>query len=270
MSDQPSSVSDERLVFAFYGIDPSPKASERFFLVVSEWFTQLGYLPDRLGVVGDGHSGRVGEYRRTKSRLENVGFSDVKAFDIHACKPNAGIPAMEYLASASFSHSEDDGGFAVVAVPSSRANEGASLAFTRTMMESVHPAYGIGFARPLHLGPIKYALGICQGLGVGLTGDAEDEARNISRWCDTGMVKQVYRDGLLREVYRWNFLNRSQLSKQIGGLSLEQWIRQGVCRGKLHPSFAGLSCWEVSEGDIPAIRQALRHAGTIFDWRNYR
>jgi hypothetical protein len=90
-------VSDERFVLAFYGIDPSPRGSEGFFLNAVQWFSELGYPPDKLGVVGEGHGGRVGDYRRSKSRLEKMGFSRVNAFDIHASKPNAIVPGMEFL-----------------------------------------------------------------------------------------------------------------------------------------------------------------------------
>src|SRR5262245_62094906 len=180
MSTHGTSVSDERLVLDFYGVDSSPKASEGFFLTAGQWFNDLGYSPDKLGVVGEGHSGKVGDYRHSKSKLEKVGFSGVRSFDIHAAKPNANIPGMQYFVSASFSHAGDDGGYAVVAVPSSLVTREAWLPVAQKIVQSVRPIYGIGFKRELRLGPVKYALGVCQGLGVGLTGEAYEEARNIS------------------------------------------------------------------------------------------
>jgi hypothetical protein len=269
MSTFGSLVSDERFVLAFYGLASSPRASEGFFFAVSRWFSELGYSPDKLGVIGEGHSGKIGDYRRSSSKLEKTGFSDVKAFDICASKPGARVPGMEYFASASFSHAGDDGGYAIVAVPSSLPSRTDWLPIAQEIIQSVRPAYGIGFKRELSLGPVKYALGVCQGLGVGLTGEAYEEARNISRWCDIGMVKQVYRDGLLRDVYSWNFLTQPQLAKSVGSTTLELWIEQDGRRGVIALLSEGVSLWEVDEAHIPSIRQILHQAGVIFDWRRY-
>jgi hypothetical protein len=269
MSTHGNSVSDERLVLAFYGVEASPKASEGFFLTAGQWFSELGYSPDKLGVVGKGHSSKVGDYRRSKAKLEKVGFLEVKAFDIHASKPNANVPGMEYFVSASFSHDGDDGGYAVVAVPSSLAAKSVWLPVAQKLVQSVRPVYGIGFKRELRLGPVMFALGVCQGLGVGLTGEAYEKARHISRWCDMGMVKQVYREGLLRDVYPWNFLTQPQLDKSVGGVPLEQWVRKDAQRGTLGPFCGGVSLWELDEPHLPAVRQSLHHAGVIFDWRKY-
>lgn len=269
MTTHGTSVSDERLVLGFYGVDASPKASEGFFRTSIQWFNELGYPPDKLGVGGEGHSGKVGDYRRSKAKLDKSGFSGVKDFSIYASKPNANVPGMEYFVSASFSHAGDDGGYAVVAVPSSLAAELDWLPVAQKVVQSVRPAYGIGFKRELRLGPVMFALGVCQGLGVGLTGEAYEEARNISRWCDMGMMKQVYRKGLLRDVYPWNFLTGPQLAKPVGGVPLERWIQQSAERGKVDPLCDGVSLWEVAEAHLPAVRRALHQAGVIFDWRKF-
>jgi hypothetical protein len=36
-------VSDDRFVLAFYGLDPSHEAGERFFLTAAQWMESLGY-----------------------------------------------------------------------------------------------------------------------------------------------------------------------------------------------------------------------------------
>jgi hypothetical protein len=270
MNTHEPSVSDERLVLAFYGVDACPEASEGFFHTAGQWFSELGYSPDKLGVVGEGHSGKVGDYRRVSGKLQKTGFANVQTFAIHSSKPNAHIPGMEYFASASFAYAGSDGGHAVFAVPSSLATKEVWLPVAQKIVESVRPAYGIGFKRELRLGPVMYALGVCQGLGVGLTGEAYEEARNISRWCDMGMVKQVYREGLLRDVCPWNFLTQPQLHRPVGGKSLEQWIGQDRSRGSLSPVVENVVLWEVEESRIPELRRSLHEAGVIFDWRKHQ
>jgi len=260
-------VSEERFVLAFYGLNPSPKVGEDFFLTAGQWFSELGYPPDKMSVSGKGHSGKVGDYRRATSKLQKTGFSEVESFSMYASKPNAFIE--EFFASAFFAHADRHGGDAVVAVPSSLIARETWLPVARKIIENVRPAYGIGFKRELGLGPVWYALGVCYGGDPVPTGEAYEEERNISRWCDMGRVKQVYREGLLRDVYPWNFLTQTQLTKEVGGVLLEQWIRQDARRGTLSPLCDGVSLWEVGEAHLPAVRQALHQAGTIFDWRKY-
>jgi hypothetical protein len=143
------------------------------------------------------------------------------------------------------------------------------MPIARNIIQSVRPAYGIGFERERRVGPVKYALGVCQGLGVGLTGEAYEEARNISRWCDMGMVKQVWREGLLRDVYAWNFLTGPQLAKPVSRVPLERWIQQGAGRGKISSFCDGVSLWELNKSEVPQVRAALLQARAIFDWKAY-
>jgi hypothetical protein len=101
------------------------------------------------------------------------------------------------------------------------------------------------------------------------TGEVYEVARSVSRWCDMGMVKQVYQAGLLRDVYLWNFLNSAQLSTLIGGVPLKEWIPQAAGRGKISPFNGGLVFWEVDEADLGQVRTELQKGGAIFNWRKW-
>src|ERR1700733_11114831 len=143
MSSHGPAISDKRLVLAFYGVEMSPKASEGFFHTASQWFSELGYFPDKLGVGGEGHSGKVGDFRRLKSKLDKRGFSGVRDFSIYASKPNALIPGDEYFASANFAYPRRgdgrDGGYAVVAVPASSMTKEAWLPIADKIVRNVQP-----------------------------------------------------------------------------------------------------------------------------------
>lgn len=267
---QPSVLSNERFVLAFYGIASSPMAGKEFFQTVEQWFSAIGYHPDKLGVAGKYYGGKIANFSRSKKYLEKTGFAELQSFDMHASLPNAKVPGMEYYVSASFSCHSDDGGYAIVAVPSSFSDKHIWLPVAHNIINNLHPIYGIGYKRKLELGPVKYALGICQGLEIGLTGEAYDEARNISRWCDMGMVKQVYRKGLLRDVYPWNFLTHLHLDWNINGKSLKQWISQEDNHGYLIPIIEGEFLWEVKETHIPELRRILHDQGRIFDWKKHQ
>lgn len=265
------SVSDDRFVLSFYGIEASPYAAERFFELSREWFTALGYDPDFLSVRGGGSQGRLRSFKRRAERLESAGFSSVEAFEIKASLLGAKYPGSEYSAGASFSRLAKPGHFAILAVPSSVLTKDNWEPIAIRAIECVRPAYGIAFERTLMNGPIWYALGVNFGRPDDRPpiGDEYDRTRSISRWSSIGMPNEVYREGLLRYVYRWNFLTRPQLDREIEGVSLAEWIQADPRRGTLAQFADDVWLWEVENGELDWIRDQLHDANAIFDWRRY-
>src|SRR5262249_34024626 len=93
----------------------------------------------------------------------------------------------------------------------------------------------------------------------------DDEAGRIAEWSLTGMPDQVYRKGILRDVYRWNFLTPPQLKRRIGKTTLERWTRADARRGTLGAFEGNMVLWEVNKRSIPGVRKALRQAGAILE-----
>lgn len=83
------------------------------------------------------------------------------------------------------------------------------------------------------------------------------------------MDRQVYREGVLRDVYPWNFLTASHLTAQVNNMVLQDWIQQDEQRGQLKPLNDDVWLWEVNEENILAVRYTLWDAGIIFNWKNY-
>ena len=108
-----------------------------------------------------------------------------------------------------------------------------------------------------------YATGISQGLGH--TGDEYLEALDISFWVDAKNL-QIWRQGLLRDIYPWNFVTPAHLERTIDGVTLEQWIGQKPDRGQLSVVESGVVLWKVPDVNLPEIRLALQRSGAIFDW----
>lgn len=262
----PKMISEECCVVAFYGIDPSPDSATSSYHTAVNWFNELGYPPDKISVLGPGYEGSPTSFADVNERLQKTGFAGVTYWSIVSMTPDGSIPVSDYLLTADWSAEYS---YALIAARSSLATLShiSMLPVVRRIVQDVRPTYGIGFKREHRLGPTMYAIGICEGLGIGLTGEAYEDARNISQWSDFGLVEQVYRTGLLRDVYPWNLLTRAQLARQVDGASLEEWVRQNASRGVLGTLCDAVSLWEVGEADIPAVRQALRLAGVIFDWR---
>jgi len=261
-------ISEECSAIVFYGISHDASAAESFYRMVVEWFTSLGHPPDKFSMHGPGHGGKLGPFARGNAKVQETGFHGVVSFEVNSSTPDA-LTGHGYFLTASYD-ADAEGSFADVVTRSSLATLSSTsmLPVARTLAQLLKPAYGIGYTMEHRRGPELYALGINFGNDVP-TGKAYAEARNISRWCDMGMVDQVWRQGLLRDVYPWNFLSRPQLTKEVGGLPLEQWVRQDARRGTVSPLCDGVSLWEVNESDLPQLRSALRNAGIIFDWKKH-
>jgi hypothetical protein len=269
MSVISSAISEECSAVVFYGISSDSGTAESFYGTVVEWFNRLGHPPDKVAIHGPGHSGRLGSFARGNARLQKAGFDGIIGFEVNSSTPNA-ITGHNYFLTATYG-GDAESLFADVVARSSVAklSPTSMLPIARTLTQVLKPAYGIGYVRDHRLGPELYALGICYGGDDVPMGEAYEEARNISRWCDTGMVNQVYRNGTLRDVFPWNFLTRPQLVRDVGGVPLEDWIRQDARRGTLNAFCNGLSLWEVANASIPVIRRELRQARVIFNWEQF-
>lgn len=265
-------ISEECSVVAFYGIDTKAEAAAAFYQAAVRWFTELGHPPDNLSAHGPGHSGKPASFARVNAKLQKAGFAGVTNLSVVAMTPDGQIPLSDYLVTAYWSAQFS---CAFMAARSSLATLSPTslLPVAQTLVQVLKPAYGIGYTRKHRFGPTMYAIGICEGLGAGGYGidlsEAERaEADSISRWGDA-MAVQVWRKGILRDVYPWNFLTQPHLTQKIGGTLLEEWARQDTWRGSIIPLDAGVSLWEVKEVGLPDVRRALQQAGVVFDWKKH-
>jgi hypothetical protein len=263
-------LSSERLVLAFYGLDLRSRVSEPLYQTVLTWFLELGFPPDQLGVTREGQkSGKLGDFKRTHANLQKKGFDDVVFLEVNVGLPNASIPSSQFFASAVFSIAQNDS-YCIVAVPVESVPMSAWHPLVNKLVEISEPCYGIGYRRCLEEGPILYALGLnYNAWRPGMSEEERDVLTNISRWCNIGMGREVYRDGLIRDVYPWNFLTQPQLNRPVGKTTLEKWIQQDAACGQLSPMPKGVVMWEVEDSRIPVIRSALLEADVVFDWRKF-
>jgi hypothetical protein len=270
MSTVSKTVSDECSVLAFYGIEPSAAAAESFYHTMIKWFNDLDCPPDRLGITGPGHSDKVVSFTRGNAKLRKAGFKGVTDIELSSTIPSARHSGHDYYLTATYDGRPKSWcAFLVARSSLATLSPTSLLPVARSLAQGLKAAYGIGYRMEHRLGPEWDVVGVGYG-GEILTGEAYEEARNRARWGDMAMPKQLYREGLLRDVYPWNFLTRPQLVRQVGSMPLEGWIREDASRGTLSALCEGVSLWEVGEGNIPDVRRALRQAGVIFDWRSYR
>jgi hypothetical protein len=252
----------------FYGIAAGKTQAKDYYRLIVEWFTDLGFPPDKLSVHGTGHSKGLSSFSRSDLKIRRNDFKDVTYFELVSSTPNART-GHDYFLEASYRCDAGDAYVNVIARSSLATLTSSSLLpIARRIVQLLMPAYGIGFTRDHSLGPELYAIGVNFGNDA-TSGPAYEQKVLISRWCDTGMVEQVWRDGVLRDVYPWNFLTEPQLNRLIDGVRLEEWIRADIARGTINHLSASVSHWELKDKQIPGVRSALERAGAIFDWRKY-
>jgi hypothetical protein len=263
-------ISEECTAIVFYGVDLTTKAVACFYDTAVGWFKGVGHPPDKAAIRGPGHSGKFVSFERADSKIRKNGIDGVTHLDLFALMENARILANDYCVTAGCSEKYS---FMYLVARSSIGplSRSAMLPLAKQMAACGSPEYGIGYTRDHRLGPSTYAIGISQGLGEGVYHEGtpqREEGLRISFWM-RAMNDSLWRQGVLRDVYPWNFLNTTQLDMSVDGISLGQWIQKDSHRGKLEVLNDGLFLWEIANVDLPSVRQVLQGAEIIFDWRKY-
>ena len=247
-------------VLAFYGTAGGTAAAKGFLPAIEDSFNQLGYPPDKLAVGRDGRYGKAGGFRRTSAILHKKGFAGVHHLAINAMLPGFRFMDDTYC-DAEWTNHEPRNALVCVRADILGNFNLQSWPLVSALIQCLKPEYGIGYFREHRLGPGFFALGI----GMGLP-PITPEGERISAWC-MALRRRPWCDGLIRDVFRWNFLAKSQLRRAVGRQSLEAWIKSAPDRGTLQTVSTGLVLWSVPEDRIPAVRQSLCDAGVIYDRR---
>lgn len=260
-------VVSDCIATAFYGISATPTSLHDTYQALLEWFKQCNLDPDLISVHGPGFSGKPLAFSKVNSKLSKSGFAGIRSFTLFALLRDWHVPTVDWLATAyldvdeSCFYIESRSSFATL--DDKRYNATISECASQ-----LRPSYGIAYHRDHSKGPGFYAIGLNIGSPIA-TGESYDEKLAISRWGDIGMKREVYRSGLLRGVYEHNYLSSAQLSRKIGQVPLEVWIRSDVTRGTLTKLNDRLSLWKVPEIQSESIHNELCRNAAIFDWRTF-
>jgi hypothetical protein len=256
---------------AFYGFSATSEVRRELYERLVAWFQSLNCPAERMGVSGKGFGEKVGKFAPRNAKLQRVGFQAVTSFDLHSLLPGGKdqIEDGRLEACFDFEHPElPSFAFVQGRSPIVGLTKNSLLVVAQFVVDLLKPDYGIGYHRPYHLGPGWYAMGLSHGLGYS---DAErEERRTISRWADIGMTEEkVYRQGLLRDVYPWNFLTSFQVSAKVEGYTLKGWIERDEKRGQLTQMNEKVLLWSLTDPQIARVRPILWREGRLFDYRKY-
>ncbi len=261
-------ASDECVALAFYGLRKRAKPVTSFYHALLDFFSRLGLGPDKLAVTGTGFSGRPGSFQRIHPRLQRTGISNVEGISIYRMTPGGKIPVSDWEATADLDLREES--YFTFGVRKTFLNFEDTLLteFAHTICEKLQPCYGIGYARAHSLGPVLYAVGLNKYRSPDPSPEIEKErdaeGLRISRWGYNAIPNEVYKKGILRDVYPWNFLTSYQLDGNVEGKRLEEWIKADPSRGTLKEIDERVKLWEVSDNQRQAVFDTLKAENLIF------
>jgi hypothetical protein len=258
-------------VVAFYGFDYSEERVKACLERSLDWFKSLGFNEGGLGYRKAGKLRQISKL--TPKKAGRFTFDEVTHFNLFAVAESSELVWYDFNLATGF-----DGEYA------SRCNNAYIAAFhtiatigcdslsdvARDFVTILEPGYGIGFLLPQILGPISYVHGFTAGPAdyVAVGEEYEEEVR-ICRWPDVGLENEVYRHGIIRDVYPLNYLNKSQLERPVNGIPLQAWIEQEARRGSIEKFSDGLWLWTVPRDEIPEIRRILKASDAVFNYKLY-
>lgn len=262
-------IVDPYSAIAFYGIDSSARSARAFFNVAVAWMKRKGIPPDLASLRGEGFSGKTARFATVQSRLGKHGFRHLEGFCLVALRTGGREPIVDDVGSVGWGrrplYACIDASAAVTSF-----DEAEMLALSKRCVRALRPAYGIGFTMPHRRCPGLYVGGVNYlSTGTLPVGKEAEEASRVSSWGNIGMPFEVYRDGVLRDVYPWNFLTEPHLARQIEGAVLPEWIEKDPNRGSIEELGEGVWLWRIDEASIPGVRASVWNAGLVFERKNY-
>ena len=262
-------ITNDCVAIAFYGVTADPTSLASFYSHLIEWFDSVECPPDRIAVEGVGFSGNPVGFARTHSRLSKGDFSQVKAIETYSMLQNGRKPLVDWWATASISFDYKPAFVLEARSSVTTLEDDRLMRLIDNCVSILNPVYGIGYHRDHDKGPGFYAIGLNYVTMDNLTGDDPKEVEAVSKWGYVGMTNEVYREGLLRDVYPYNYLTKPHLEKSVGKQSLQQWIDADESRGSLSKIGEHMTLWRIASAQIEAVRGELSQYGVIFDWNTY-
>ena len=238
-------------IIMLYCSEHSAELAEKTYAFFLDWFNQLGFVPDKAAISEMGKVGHWVGFNRANAKLKKSGFAKVGAIELITYRPGGNIND-DCVISADYSANFGARPVIRIAADSAytRLSDDSMLQMTRALIEIVRPEYGIGATSET---------------GDSIPGDHPKTVELYREWKGYGERYALWNDGILRSVYRWNFLSEKHLSREVDGMPLRQWIQAMPGRGELTGMPNGLFLWSVKHEDLPAVFSVLWNSGIIFN-----
>lgn len=253
---------------SFYGGTFNSHTLSMAYQYLIEWISSLGLTPTHMSATGKGFSGRQLSFDSLDKRLKKQHFN-VQSYNI------AVIDSREYPKSIKYVPKylvrtelwpRDASGVLICQTKEQSFDRNVFGMPAIEYIKTLSPAYGYGFYLPYRWGPANYAMGagtMPPDFVAEESSTLDRYASEANRWYRKGRMPKAYLQGLLRDVFPWNFLTAPQLDRPIDGEPLRNWIMKESWRGTLKPIDERIMLWDVEVGNIPRIREILLLHGNI-------
>lgn len=239
---------------------------ERFVDLHRQW---SGELPSLAVIHGAGFSGKKVTFKAADRKLKKLGFDGVAHVTLFSTFPGIQPQSSGYTV---YSNVDTERAKVILAGTTSYLLlDGAMQARVEAIFDLCRARYGYGLTRETDRGgPISF---YARGMATYLDKPSleEEEEQLTTQWWGFYVERQkVYENGELRDLYPWNYLNEKQLAMPIGGTTLRDWIRSDASRGLLEDRGSGLMLWSLTPVQITELRDTVKDAGLLFNWKHYR
>ncbi|GEM_PF-2999986 len=89
----------------------------------------------------------------------------------------------------------------------------------------------------------------------------------VPSYLNDGIAPKRYLEGMLRLVYRYNFIVQKHLNRIIQGMKLQDWIHSDSSHGTLTELANGLWCWEVGQENLEKVNLACYQAELLISYK---
>lgn len=97
--------------------------------------------------------------------------------------------------------------------------------------------------------------------------DPETWALEVPSYMNDGIAPKRYLNGMLRLIYRYNFINERHLNMEVDGTTLQKWIANNPDNGHLFKLTDNLWVWEVNEKNLEQVNIECIASGLLISGR---
>ncbi len=236
----------------------SPKFIELWYEEAIKWIKSFGASPQSFSAFGISGFQEAKGYSFTcaDKKLRKRGFRDIEAIYIYSSPPVKEIFQFDHHIECSIINSSINYGFSsmvwVWEEPYDSLDPFISPVYLDFLKKSKFIDYAFFTQSNSKVDPITWA---------SLSAvDIIEKAGSIQ--VNGKLTKQIKEEGrhvidFLKEIYPYQILSPIHLSYCIGDLTLEDWIKSSDSHGTLSKFSQDRWLWEISEEQLPAVRQAL-------------
>lgn len=266
-------MDDNSLIYSwsFHHLDfknPEGFPFKECFDKVLNFEKSYGFSPSMIALTGKGYSNnKIVEFEKGLEELERSYFDGIESFSLYTTMSESLDFAFYWKILVSISISKILGAHLYIGFYFEQFNnykEQIIEGLIKPLSASLKPQYGYAYISRVGDGPFGYSSGFVH------TPDnnalVEDQKELIVKWANN---MDLLSEGKIRDLYQINILSNLQLSNQVNGSSLQDWIASDFRRGILAPFTDMAFLWSVPMDSYNESREILNNNNLLIAYDRY-